>query len=72
MGILNRADGNLPNGRTPNDTATVRVVHVIGPDRTLRLAMTYPMNVGRNFAEAPRALDGLQTADDKGVATPAA
>jgi alkyl hydroperoxide reductase subunit AhpC len=33
--------------------------------------MTYPMNVGRNFAEVLRALDGLQTANGRGVATPA-
>ena len=65
------ADAYLPDGRTPNDTATVRVVYIIGPDKQLKLSMTYPMNVGRNFAEVLRALDGLQTAAGKGVATPA-
>lgn len=61
----------MPDGRTPNDSATVRSVFIIGPDKQLKLSMTYPMNVGRNFAEVLRALDGLQTANGKGVATPA-
>jgi alkyl hydroperoxide reductase subunit AhpC len=65
------AEAYLPDGRTPNDTATVRAVFIIGPDKKLKLSMTYPMNVGRNFAEVLRALDGLQTANGKGVATPA-
>ena len=65
------ADAYLPDGRTPNDSATVRSVFIIGPDKQLKLSMTYPMNVGRNFAEILRALDGLQTADSHGVATPA-
>jgi alkyl hydroperoxide reductase subunit AhpC len=64
------ADAYLPDGRTPADSATVRAVFIIGPDKQLKLSMTYPMNVGRNFAEVLRALDGLQTAS-KGVATPA-
>ena len=61
----------LPDGATPNDSATVRSVFIIGPDKQLKLSMTYPMNVGRNFAEVLRALDGLQTATGNGVATPA-
>lgn len=65
------AEAYLPEGRTPNDTATVRVVFIIGPDKKLKLSMTYPMNVGRNFAEVLRALDALQLAAGKGVATPA-
>ena len=65
------AEAYLPDGRTPNDTATVRVVFIVGPDKKLKLSMTYPMNVGRNFAEVLRALDGLQLANGKGVATPA-
>ncbi len=65
------ADAWLPDGRTPADTATVRVVFIIGPDRKLKLSMTYPMNVGRNFAEVLRALDALQTAAREGVSTPA-
>ncbi|MFA8443706.1 peroxiredoxin [Yoonia sp.] len=65
------ADAYLPDGRTPADSATVRVVFIIGPDKQLKLSMTYPMNVGRNFAEVLRALDGLQTAAGEGIATPA-
>ena len=65
------ADAYLPEGRTPNDTATVRSVFVIGPDKQLKLSMTYPMNVGRNFAEVLRAVDALQAAGKHGVAMPA-
>ena len=65
------ADAYLPDGRTPADSATVRVVFIIGPDKKLKLSMTYPMNVGRTFAEVLRALDGLQTAAKENVATPA-
>ena len=65
------AEAYLPDNATPNDTATVRVVFIIGPDKKLKLSMTYPMNVGRNFAEVLRALDALQTAAKNTVATPA-
>ncbi len=65
------AEAYLPDGRTPADSATVRSVFIIGPDKQLKLSMTYPMTVGRNFAEILRALDGLQTSVGKGVATPA-
>ena len=65
------ADAYLPDGRTPADSATVRSVFIIGPDKQLKLSMTYPMNVGRNFSEVMRALDALQTANGQGVATPA-
>ncbi|MEM8701111.1 MAG: peroxidase, partial [Pseudomonadota bacterium] len=64
------AEAYLPDGRTPADSATVRSVFIIGPDKQLKLSMTYPMTVGRNFAEVLRALDALQTTG-KGVATPA-
>ncbi|MEM9581551.1 MAG: peroxiredoxin [Pseudomonadota bacterium] len=60
----------LPDGRTPADSATVRSVFIIGPDKQVKLMMTYPMTVGRNFAEIIRALDGLQMSA-RGVATPA-
>lgn len=65
------ADAYLPDGRTPADSATVRAVFIVGPDKQLKLSMTYPMTVGRNFAEVLRALDGLQTSTRNGVATPA-
>ncbi|MBC7163715.1 MAG: peroxiredoxin [Roseovarius sp.] len=65
------ADAYLPDGRTPADSATVRSVFIIGPDKKVKLMMTYPMNVGRNFAEVLRALDALQTAARHDVAMPA-
>ncbi len=65
------AEAYLPDGRTPADSATVRSVFIIGPDKQLKLTMTYPMTVGRNFGEVLRALDALQTSAGQGVATPA-
>jgi len=65
------AEAYLPDGRTPADSATVRSVFIIGPDKQLKLSMTYPMTVGRNFAEVLRALDALQTSAKESVATPA-
>ncbi|MCZ4351898.1 peroxiredoxin [Roseovarius aestuarii] len=65
------AEAYMPDGRTAADSATVRSVFIIGPDKKLKLSMTYPMNVGRNFSEVLRALDGLQAAGKHGVATPA-
>jgi alkyl hydroperoxide reductase subunit AhpC len=64
------AEAYLPDGRTPADSATVRSVFIIGPDKQLKLSMTYPMSVGRNFDEILRALDALQTTTENGVATP--
>ena len=54
------ADAYLPDGRTAADSASVRVVFIFSPDKKLQLSMTYPMSVGRNFAEVLRALDALQ------------
>ncbi len=65
------AEAYLPDGRTPADSATVRTVFIIGPDKKIRLSMTYPMSVGRNFAEILRALDAVQATDGAPVATPA-
>ena len=66
------AEYYLPNeGRTPADSATVRTVFIIGPDKKVRLTMTYPMSVGRNFAEILRALDAVQETDGVPLATPA-
>jgi len=65
------AEAYLPDGRTPADSATVRSVFIIGPDKQLKLSMTYPMSVGRNFAEVLRALDGLQRTYNQPLATPA-
>jgi peroxiredoxin (alkyl hydroperoxide reductase subunit C) len=49
----------------------VRSVFIIDPDKKIRLTMTYPMNVGRNFEEILRVIDALQTADKFQIATPA-
>ncbi|PRD37769.1 UNVERIFIED_CONTAM: Mitochondrial peroxiredoxin PRX1 [Trichonephila clavipes] len=66
------ADYYLPTeGRTPANTATVRTVYIVGPDKKVRLTMSYPMSVGRNFAEILRALDAVQATDGVPVATPA-
>lgn len=65
------ADAYLPDGRTANDSQTVRAVFIIGPDKKLKLSLIYPMSVGRNFAEILRALDALQVSAQHSVATPA-
>lgn len=65
------AEAYLPDGRTPADSATVRSVFIIGPDKKLKLSMTYPMTIGRNFAEVLRALDALQLTFNAPIATPA-
>ncbi|MEI6798865.1 MAG: peroxiredoxin [Pseudomonadota bacterium] len=66
------AEFYLPTeGRTPANSATVRTVFIVGPDKKVKLTMTYPMSVGRNFAEILRALDAVQLTDGKPLATPA-
>ena len=65
------AEAYLPDGRTAAHTATVRSVFIVGPDKKLKLSMTYPMSVGRNFAEVLRALDALQLTFNVPLATPA-
>jgi len=57
-------------GRSPNDNATVRSVFLVGPDKKIKLVLTYPMSVGRNFDEVLRALDALQLNAKHNVATP--
>lgn len=54
-----------------SETAAVRSVFIIGPDKKIKLTMTYPMNVGRNFDEILRVIDALQTAEKYQIATPA-
>src|SRR5690606_2858045 len=58
-------------GRTPADNATVRSVFVVGPDKKIKLILTYPMTTGRNFDEILRALDSIQLTAKHQVATPA-
>jgi alkyl hydroperoxide reductase subunit AhpC len=54
-----------------NDTLTVRSVFVIGPDKKVKLTLTYPASTGRNVDEIIRVLDSLQLTADYKVATPA-
>ncbi|WP_019627310.1 peroxiredoxin [Thioalkalivibrio sp. ALJT] len=54
-----------------SETAAVRSVYIIDPNKKIRLMMTYPMSVGRNFDEILRVIDALQTGDKHGIATPA-
>jgi alkyl hydroperoxide reductase subunit AhpC len=57
-------------GRTAVDNATIRSVFVIGPDKKVKLVLTYPMSCGRNFDEVLRVLDSLQTTAKHNLATP--
>ena len=62
--------GDTSEGRTPVDNATVRSVFVIGPDKTVKAMLTYPMSTGRNFDEVLRLLDSCQLTAKHQVATP--
>lgn len=62
--------GDTAEGRTPADNATVRTVYIIGPDKRIKLMLTYPMSTGRNFDEVLRVLDSMQLTAKHKVATP--
>ena len=62
--------GDTSEGRTPADNATVRSVFLIGPDKTIKAMLTYPMSTGRNFDEVLRLLDSCQLTAKHKVATP--
>ena len=62
--------GDSSEGRTPADNATVRSVFLIGPDKTIKAMLTYPMSTGRNFDEVLRLLDSCQLTAKHKVATP--
>lgn len=69
--MLPAAAGDSSEGRTPADNATVRSVFVIGPDKKIKLILTYPMTTGRNFHEILRSIDSIQLTSKHQVATPA-
>ncbi|MEM1398394.1 MAG: peroxiredoxin, partial [Pseudomonadota bacterium] len=69
--MLPAAAGDTSEGRTPADNATVRSVFVIGPDKKVKLSLTYPMTTGRNFDEILRVIDSMQLTAKHKVATPA-
>ena len=58
-------------GRTAADNATVRNVYIIGPDKKIKVMITYPMSTGRNFDEVLRVIDSCQLTANHKVATPA-
>jgi thioredoxin-dependent peroxiredoxin len=62
--------GETSEGRTPANNATVRTVYIIGPDKKIKLMLSYPMSTGRNFDEILRALDSIQLTSKMGVSTP--
>src|SRR4029434_1480281 len=62
--------GDTSEGRTAAINATVRTVFVIGPDKKIKLMLSYPMSTGRNFDEVLRVLDSIQLTSRHKVATP--
>ena len=68
--MLPAEEPGTSDGRTAANNATVRTVFVIGPDKKIKLMMTYPMTTGRNFDEILRALDSMQLTAKSKVATP--
>src|SRR5882724_4821539 len=70
-GMLPAESGNTSEGRTAADNATVRTVFVVGPDKKIKLQLSYPMSTGRNFDEVLRVLDSIQLTAKHKVATPA-
>jgi alkyl hydroperoxide reductase subunit AhpC len=70
-GMLPADTAGTSEGRTPADNATVRAVFVVGPDKKIKLVLSYPMSTGRNFDEVLRIIDSLQLTAKHKVATPA-
>ena len=69
--MLPADDGDQSEGRTAADNQTVRSVFIIGPDKKIKLFLTYPMATGRNFDELLRVIDSLQLTSAHKLATPA-
>ncbi|KAF0242496.1 MAG: hypothetical protein FD180_3879 [Planctomycetota bacterium] len=68
--MLPADSGTTCDGRTAANNATVRTVFVIGPDRKIKLMLSYPMSTGRNFDEVLRVVDSMQLTSKHKVATP--
>jgi len=69
--LLPGSTSGSSKGRSAADNQTVRTVFVIGPDKKVKLFLTYPMATGRNFLEILRAIDSIQLTAKYKVATPA-
>jgi alkyl hydroperoxide reductase subunit AhpC len=69
-GMLPAEAGETCEGRTAADNATVRNVYVVGPDKKIKLVISYPMSTGRNFDEVLRVIDSMQLTAKYKVATP--
>jgi alkyl hydroperoxide reductase subunit AhpC len=69
--MLPADEAGVASGRTAADNQTVRTVFMIGPDKKVKMQMSYPMTTGRNFDELLRVLDSLQLNMKHRVATPA-
>jgi len=69
-GMLPADAGETCEGRTAATNATVRTVFVIGPDKKIKLMLSYPMTTGRNFDEVLRVLDSMQLTAKYPVSTP--
>jgi thioredoxin-dependent peroxiredoxin len=68
--MLPADSGNTSEGRTAATNATVRTVFVIGPDKKIKLMLSYPMSTGRNFDEVLRVVDSIQLTAKHKVSTP--
>ena len=69
--MLPASEGDSSEGRTAANNATVRSVFLIGPDKKIKMSLTYPMSTGRNFDELLRVIDSCQLTANHKVATPA-
>ena len=69
--MLPASETGTSDGRTAATNQTVRSVFIVGPDKKIKLQLTYPMTTGRNFNEILRVLDSMQLTASHKVATPA-
>jgi len=68
--MLPTSEDGSSEGRTALDNETVRTVFIVGPDKKIKLYLTYPMTTGRNFNEIIRVIDSMQLTSSHPVATP--